>query len=1079
MGGTGADSPFVGATEIILTKELVDELRRSSPTVEPRLGAIDDAEVPERYARHVAGVVRRHLGGLRGQQRADAVERLLTAIDEACQTPVGQKEVTALVPRGQVLDEHYFGTRPETPLNDAALLTNASHDPTLTSELRAELASADGVDLLCAFLKWTGLRLLEDELAALRARGGRLRVITTTYIGATQRRAVDRLVREFGAEVRIQYDTERTRLHAKSWYFHRTTGWDTAYVGSSNLSRAALLDGVEWNVRLSREQTGALLEKFRRTFDSYWNDPSYEPYDPDRDAPRLDALLDRAAGRGPGTTADPAVTGLDVHPYPHQREALEALRVARELHGHHRNLVVAATGTGKTVISALDYRDRCHDGRTPTLLFVAHRIELLEQARRTFRAVLRDGSFGELLGGGREPSRWRHVFATVQSLGTRLDAIGPERFDHVIIDEFHHAHAAGYRFLLDRLRPTELLGLTATPERADGIDVRGFFGGRTAYEIRLWDALEADLLCPFHYFAISDNTDLRGLAWSRGRYDEAALSELYIHDGARTALILEQLRRRVLDPLAMRAIGFCVSVQHARCMGEAFTRAGIPALAVTGASPPEERAGALDRLRRREVNIILTVDLYNEGVDLPEIDTVLFLRPTESATVFLQQLGRGLRRSRDKAVLTALDFVGQQRREFRFDAKLCALTGSTRHELRRRLDEGFHVMPAGTEISLDEMSQEIILEGLRAQLNPTWRSTVGELRELAGRRGDCALTTFLHESERELRSVVSTPSAIGHSWTLLREQAGLPVPARGPAHARIVRRARALAHVDDPERLRLYRRVLTGGLGPLDALDGRELTLVEMLVFTVWPDGGGFTGLDEALAALADEPPAREEFRQVLDVAAGRVRHVARPIAGRLRDGGPARPRPPHARGDRRRHAPRRLPAAARRDPRGRPLQRALNADALLITLRKNEKGHSPTTTYRDVAISETLFHGRRSRRPRRTRRPPAGTRGWTARAPRQCCSSARTGPASSGPALPIRAWARPTRPRGRPPRRHRLAAARTHAGRGLDDGVGRAPLRSGRALSPGGRRAAGTGPATRAASDRDRPARGSTRCRT
>lgn len=203
------------------------------------------------------------------------------------------------------------------------------------------------------------------------------------------------------------------------------------------------------------------------------------------------------------------------------------------------------------------------------------------------------------------------------------------------------------------------------------------------------------------------------------------------------------------------------------------------------------------------------------------------------------------------------------------------------------------------------------------------------------------------------------------------------------------------------------------------------------------------------------------------------------PSAGRLRDGGPARPRPPHARGDRRRHAPRRLPAAARRDPRGRPLQRALNADALLITLRKNEKGHSPTTTYRDVAISETLFHGRRSRRPRRTRRPPAGTRGWTARAPRQCCSSARTGPASSGPALPIRAWARPTRPRGRPPRRHRLAAARTHVGRGLDDGVGRAPLRSGRALSPGGRRAAGTGPATRAASDRDRPARGSTRCRT
>ena len=957
MNGADAEWQFHGITEVILTRELREKLRQNSTRIEPRFDTIDDAEVPERYARHVAKIVRTYLSGLHRDQRAPAVERLLTAIDLVSQAPVDQKEVTALAPRGEILDEHYFSTRPETPLNDAALLTNASHDPTLNSELRAELASADNVDLLCAFLKWTGLRLLEEELAALHARGGRLRVITTTYIGATQRRAIDRLVREFGAEVRIQYDTKRTRLHAKSWYFHRDTGWDTAYVGSSNLSRAALLDGVEWNVRLSKEQTGSLLAKFRRTFETYWNDPSYETYDPDRDARRLDEQLILARDGGAAHTSAATVTNLDVRPYPHQQEALEALRIEREVHGYHRNLVTAATGTGKTVISALDYRDLCDGGQLPSLLFVAHRIELLEQARSTFRAVLKDGSFGELLGNGHKPTRWRHVFATVQSLGPRLEMIRPDRFEYVVIDEFHHAHAASYRRLLDRLRPRELLGLTATPERADGIDVRSFFGGRSAYEIRLWDALETDLLCPFHYFAIADNTDLSALSWNRGRYDEESLSELYVHDKARTALILAQLQRLVVDVRDMRAIGFCVSVQHAQHMSKVFNHAGVPALAVTGQSSDEERARALDQLRKREKNIIFTVDLYNEGIDLPEIDTVLFLRPTESATVFLQQLGRGLRKSRDKAVLTALDFVGIQRAEFRFDKKLCALTGSTRRELRQHISEGFHVLPAGTEISIDQMSQEIILDNLKGQLNPRWQQKVAELSELVALRGDCDLGTFLHESDHELRSVIATASATSNSWTRLREAAGLPVQKKGPRHATIIRRARAFAHVDDQERLDVYHRALAGELPPLEVLCQRELTLLTMLVFTVWPNGGGFTDLGQALAALADEPAACDEFSQVLDVAAGHIRHITCPLTGRLHDEALRL----HARYTREEIVVGMRHGGFYRHPNsireGVFFSEKLNADGLLITLRKNEKGYSPTTMYNDVAISESVFH--------------------------------------------------------------------------------------------------------------------------
>ena len=308
--------------------------------------------------------------------------------------------------------------RPRTPLSDAALLTNSPDEPSLAAELKAEMASADSVDLLCAFVKWYGVRLLEGELLALRDAGVPLRVVTTTYLGSTERRALDRMIRDFGAEVRIQYDAQRTRLHAKAWLFRRYTGFDTAYVGSSNLSRAALLDGVEWNVRLSRVSTPTLLQKFEATFDSYWNDSSFESYDPDRDRDRLDDALAEAAGRRQHDSVTISISGLEVRPFPYQAEMLEAIAAERIVHDRHRNLIVAATGTGKTVIAALDYRRLCEmrPGPRPSLLFVAHRKEILEQSLRTYREVLADGNFGELYVGGARPERWQHVFASVQSL---------------------------------------------------------------------------------------------------------------------------------------------------------------------------------------------------------------------------------------------------------------------------------------------------------------------------------------------------------------------------------------------------------------------------------------------------------------------------------------------------------------------------------------------------------------------------------------------------------------------------------------------------------------------------------------
>jgi hypothetical protein len=280
--------------------------------------------------------------------------------------------------------------------------------------------------------------LLEPELSRLRDRGAPLRVITTTYVGATERQALDRLVRELGAEVRIQYDTQRTRLHAKSWMFRRGSGFDTAYVGSSNLSRAALLDGVEWNVRLSRVATPALLTKFRATFDTYWYDETFEAYDPDGDRDRLDDALAEASGRRTHDRATFSLAGLAVRPYPHQQILLDALTTERVAHDRHRNLIVAATGTGKTVVAALDYRDLSEPSRRPNLLFVAHRREILEQSLRTYREVLADSEFGQA---GEVAARvrqravadllWRHRHPARALPGSRHRRVPPCRGTHV------------------------------------------------------------------------------------------------------------------------------------------------------------------------------------------------------------------------------------------------------------------------------------------------------------------------------------------------------------------------------------------------------------------------------------------------------------------------------------------------------------------------------------------------------------------------------------------------------------------------------------------------------------------------
>ncbi|GAY07453.1 DNA/RNA helicase of DEAD/DEAH box family [Pseudonocardia sp. N23] len=937
-----------GVYERLRTAKL-DATLAGYPDFDPRFLPVEEADQPQVLARHVAAAFQRLLESESSPQRRIALTNEVLARISSTGDDLGDAIEHLVVLSRKIAPGVHRLIRPKTSLSAAALMTNTPGEPSLSAELRSELVSADAVNLLCAFIRWPGLRLLHDELSSLKERGAELRVITTTYMGATEQRAVDELVRRFGATVKINYASATTRLHAKAWLFRRDTGFDTAFVGSSNLSKSALVEGLEWNVRLSAIATPELIRKFTSTFDTYWADPSFVPYNPED--PDDVARLAEALGRARVPSADQMLTGLEIRPLPHQTQILEALDTEREVHARHRNLVVAATGTGKTVVAALDYARLRQTLPRARLLFVAHRKEILDQSRRTYRAVLADGAFGELYVGGERPERWNHVFASIQGLAAYgVENIPTDHFDVVVVDEFHHAEAATYRRLLDHLTPRELLGLTATPERADGSDVRDQFDGRSAAELRLWDALADDLLVPFHYFGIADDVDLSGVEWKKGGYDTAALDAVYTGNDARAAKVVRETRDKVTDVLAMRALGFCVSIAHAEYMATVFRNAGIPSLAVSGRTSQADRAEALRRLGARDVNCLFTVDLFNEGLDLPQVDTILMLRPTQSATIFLQQLGRGLRRAPDKAVLTALDFIGQQRREFRFDVRYRALTGSSRRGLADDIEQLFPFLPSGSALVLDRVAQRIVLDNVRRQLRFTRNDLVADIRS----HGDLPLATYLHDADRELSDVYRKKG----SWTALRREASLPTLAAGPDEEALLRRVANLSHVDDPERARAYAQ-LAAPAGPgYGDLTEREQRLARMLFFQLWPNRNGFTTYEQGLAHLRRHPAVCAEIGELVAHTLDSARHLPKSLGEGLIH----------------------IPLASHAHYRREEILAAFDwarmegnkahghqagvvwasehaTDAFMVNLRKTERDFSPTTMYRDFAVSPEVFH--------------------------------------------------------------------------------------------------------------------------
>jgi superfamily II DNA or RNA helicase/HKD family nuclease len=947
-----------GIYEHLLTRVLETGLAAASPA-RAELGAIDRADLPRWIARHFARELEGVLRDASTEEKQLAIvhgllDRLVELAPSAFLADDAADAKLAEPPR--ILRALYRAAaplRPTSPLSSSTLLTRARTEPSLGHELAREIGSADRIDILAAFITTGGVRAVRPELEAAVRRGARIRVLTTVFTGTTEVSAVDALSALEHAEVRISYDTRRTRLHAKAWLFARDTGLHTAYVGSANLTATALGTGQEWMVKVCAADLPQVIDKFEGTFEGLWNDLEFERYDATSDADR--AKL-RAALKAEKQGETSVVALFTLQAFPFQLEILDRLAAERALHGRFRNLVVAATGTGKTVIAAFDYLRACERaGTRPRLLFLAHRREILEQARATFRQVLRDGAFGELYVDGDLPEKWEHVFATVQSAAGHLrERTAADHFRFVVVDECHHAPARSYQEVMTRLRPEILLGLTATPERSDGKSLLPDFDGRIAAELRLWHALDRQLLVPFEYYGIADasGTELDGVRWSRTGYQTSDLSNLYTGNEIRVDLIVEQLRRRVVDTRAIRALAFCVSVEHAEFMAKALTKRGIPAEVVHGGTEGEQRTRAPRRLRDCEVNVLCTCDLYNEGVDLPFVDTLLLLRPTSSATLFVQQIGRGLRLFEGKSTCLVLDFIGQHRAEFRFDGVYAAITGIPRGRLERDVKEGFPYLPSGCVFQLDAVVTKRVLESLK-QAVATAAVLARELREMASGAGasegqgrGVTLARFLDESGRDVEDVYR--ESVG-GWTALRARAGV-IDAVDDDTADLSRRLDWLLHTDDATRLAMWKTA-DGTASSADPSYARRLT---MLDFQLNHRGVLREPVDVA-KWLFERAPIRDELAQLADVLDERLglAEETYPVA--------EWPLALH------RHYTRREIVAAvgfvKPGKKGVTPQSGIlmlpeeKREIMFVTLDKSASSFSPSTRYRDYAISPTLFH--------------------------------------------------------------------------------------------------------------------------
>ncbi|MBB6481867.1 DUF3427 domain-containing protein [Spirochaeta isovalerica] len=856
-------------------------------------------------------------------------------------------------PVAQDLKKYVAKITPITGLTQSELFTGSNTGISLESEIKREIQSSDEINWLVSFIKWTGIRIFSQELKDFAETGKRIKIITTSYMGATDQKAVDFLSSLQNCEVKLSYNCDNERLHAKTYIFKRNTGFHTAYIGSSNISRSALTNGLEWNLKVTTKEIPHIIDKFNSTFETYWSSSEFETYN--HKDPVHHEKLSHSLKKGKGEEIIGTETFFDLKPHIHQKEILERLRIEREIHNRYRNLVVAATGTGKTVISAFDFKNYYKENREAKLLFVAHKVEILKQARNTFRAVLRNPSFGELWVDREIPDHHRQLFVSVQTFNSQKESIAllsREFYDFIIIDEVHHIAAKSYRPILDTFEPEILLGLTATPERMDDANILDDFCGTIAAELRLADAINQRHLCPFQYFGIEDTTDISNVKWINGQYAKSELTNVYTDDRQRVDHILRNMDD-ILDNIHnSKALGYCVTKAHAQYMSDQFNQKGIRADVLTSDNSVE-RETLRNKLVRGYINVLFVVDIFNEGVDIPEVDTLLFLRPTESLTIFLQQLGRGLRLSDNKDCLTVLDFVGNGNSQYDYSSKMKALIGKNQRSTVDDVQNNFPQLPLGCSIQLQKQVKERILYNIR--------NAIINKRKLIH-----LIQNYRHNTEMDLNvgnflkvnPQVRLDDVYKTGWNQLCFQANISSVSRNATLAEVYRKAIANRFLTCKSRsyLKFVAKLISNDF-TWDQSTEIENQMALMAYYDFWNKPGkdeGFETISDGFKALQDES-LKKECLEVLLLILGDLEtsempmklgaEIALQIHGRY-----SRDQILAAFGE---HSFEKRSSSRE----GVILIENLNIELLFVTLNKLEKHYSPTTLYNDYAINEYLFH--------------------------------------------------------------------------------------------------------------------------
>lgn len=917
---------------------------------------IDIAESPSMLSTYVSKIIKNKLNddSLSLKDKKNYINKIIELLDNEDYNDKIKEEDKLLTAVISCEDEIKLKAtnkcliRPLSGFRVSNLFTGGQNAISLGSEIERDIACANRIYIIVSFLRLSGINLIYDDLQKFCSNPEHeLRIITTTYCGITEGKAIERLATLPNTQIRISYNTKIERLHAKAFIFERNSGMHTAYIGSSNLSKSAQTDGLEWNIRVTNIENPHIIKAAIATFEQYWNSNNFEDFNEGGIKRFYEQIKKEHDGPNDNTV---------LHNYsilPHQKQILDRLQIIREA-GINKNLVVAATGTGKTVISAFDYKinfaNKIPNGR---ILFVAHREEILKQSLFTYRGVLMDANFGDLWVGKYRPGNIEYLFVSVQTFNSNYEEIfeklPSDYYDYIVIDEAHHLVANSYRKIMEHFTPKILVGLTATPERMDGQSLLPDFCNRISAEIRLPQALEEGLLTPFQYLCISDNTDLTDDDFMSGNkyISSKIISRLCTKE--RVTLIVQKLKYYLADENKCKALCFCANTEHARFMSAELNKAGFKSAFLT-VDNSEERTDINKKFTNGEINYLCVVDMYNEGVDIPEVDTVLFLRPIESITIFLQQLGRGLRLAPGKQILTVLDFVAQLNQKYDYAGRFRSLMKRTDKNIVEQIKNGFTLLPCGCSIHMEEKAKEYVLQNIKAAIYNKNRL----INELHSYSVCPTLSEFISNNGQDIRLIYKNNLC----WTKLKKGAGWCNYTEDSNTRKYEKGLSKLVHFNTVSFFKFIKATITN-LCQIDCKDEKDETFALMFYYILYQNNinkVGINSISEAIKRLNSYPLFIQEIEEIVDYLIDNLYiktfYIGSGLPLALEQYGC------YTRED--------IFTIFGRQTAEKCMQGSVsgvfnfeeyNTEAFFVTLNKSDADFSPSTQYDDYVISEYKFH--------------------------------------------------------------------------------------------------------------------------